>query len=487
MRSCSFALILFVLVFFTLAQAGFPLKYKGPDKGLVYRQQNRSLIQWEKINHKKWADFGVWLKKRKLRDKSPNWRVELRDRLLRENVGRVLQCAGKCFAYRDETFIRPEFNSIVKEGDNIVTGKNSYAWVFLFDGTMVRLAPHTSVSFKELNVGTDEIFLHARINSGSVFWLSRDMSPFKEREKRETDALFIPLDFQEANSIPEEERSNDLFEVLDSGFVQGLVARYRRLNKLISENNKTIVGKPTYSFIVMPNGTIFGRNLRTDIFVSPNNNSYFKNRSFNQYGGQENVEKDATGLEESPVSFFYRGFDSTGHLKILTDKWYQVDSFGRNVNVMDNREATEFLLGELITRRIPRILVARELLIQKYSMPLFKKDISKFELAGKAGLRLWGKLFSSDELKKEDMQMRFEFLKEYTRRVETSFLITSAKLKAIRQERGDIIENFEFGAWVYERAFSVYSSLKEKHGNRLSDRNILNSTQSKAWIRFNGK
>ena len=117
----------------------------------IYKGQERSLVQWRDLDPKIWLDYKAWEVERAYRDQNPQWRIELRDILLSELVGKVVSCIGTCKIYRGKVFVNASYRSKIYEGDEIQTTEDSYAWVFLMDGTLVRIAPKSSISFKEIN------------------------------------------------------------------------------------------------------------------------------------------------------------------------------------------------------------------------------------------------------------------------------------------------------------------------------------------------
>ena len=78
------------------------------------------------------------------------------DRNSHEIVGRFFQCVGRCRVDRGLNFFNPSFSTAIYEGDEVQTIGESFAWIFLLDGTMVRLSPESSINF---NVSFINIFL----------------------------------------------------------------------------------------------------------------------------------------------------------------------------------------------------------------------------------------------------------------------------------------------------------------------------------------
>src|SRR5690606_11019760 len=138
-----------------------------------------------------------------LKDLEPEWRRNLRQRGLAEDSGRSLECVGDCKLYRGDGAAQLRLRSRVIEGDELETGADSDAGLFLMDGSMVRVSPNTSVTFKAINISEKAVFHHARLNYGHALWISRQKEKFPENGLKETDALFLPLNFFGANLFPD--------------------------------------------------------------------------------------------------------------------------------------------------------------------------------------------------------------------------------------------------------------------------------------------
>ena len=369
-----------LLLFISLISAEDIVSFQESYYGHRY-----STIQWEKINTLRWLDIDHWKEELARRDKEV-----LRAVQLREMMGRILKCVGQCKSFRGLSPIKATRHTSILEGDDLETMPDSFLWVFLLDGTMVRLAPESSITFKEINIGTHEIFLYVRINYGNVLWLSRDSSLFKEIKRKETDRLFLPLSTH--------------------GYKLGLRKRYKKLNDFIKQNNKMIKHYKTWSFVVLPHGTIWGADLRTDVIVLPGKGSYVKNRTSNELGLKK---KD----NPAPAVFYLRGFGKERQVSLDFGRWYKVGRRGRKIDFLQEKENV-FSLGELITRRIPSILTAREILLKNYSSFVFDQNKGVDALAIDHGYRLWGRLFHATL--EEDLEKRVLYLRRYTR-IEESF------------------------------------------------------------------
>lgn len=402
-----------------------------PGERQFYFGQNQSLIDWEKTNTPKFLNIGKWKEELQYKEENPNWEILMKDRKLRETLGRALQCVGICRLYRGKAYNKIQFKSLLLEGDEVVTDKDSYLWLFLLDGTMVRLSPKSSISLREINVGLDAIFLHVRVNYGNILWLSRDIRNLKVDNSPDTDTLFVPLSFTEANPEVEkkEYQENDLYSLLEKSHAWEKSGKY--LNRLIDENNLYIQGKPTFSFLILPNATITGFNLSLDVKVLESGKSYIKKRDPIQLNLEE-VES-GTKLDKDAELFLRESTDTTGSI-LEPSVWYKVPEEAESFEKVDQKEVIEFWPSELLTRRITSILVARELLIRTYSTFLFEEIKDPQLFAKTYGYRLWNRI---EPIYNKDLYKRVEFLKDYTKREEKIIYTLKKKFYQSGEEKTD--------------------------------------------------
>lgn len=440
---------------------------------IYFKDQKHSLTRWEQLDPNRWLSFDEWRKKRSLKDKQPSWETILQEKRLREIMGRVVECRGDCRLYRGQGFNKTGFRSSVREGDEYITLGDSYAWIYLMDGSLVRISPDSSVTFKEFNVGKKEFFIHVRVNSGNVLFMSRNSSKLKESSVgRETDQIFLPLTFYQANPSTEEPavKESDLFELLDDSNENQL--KVQRLNKLIEENNEAVKDKKTFAFLVLPNGTITGYDLNVEMIVLLGNKSFIKQRSSKWQG----YEKEA----EAPGTFYFRGFENSQSFSLDVGTWLEVDVSGRSI--LPAPQSQRFAFGEILSKRPYSILIARELLFPRYSQ-VFHNTSDPKELAETVGYRLWGELGRES---KDDLQKRLNYLHEYTRRIETSNLLSANQFKRKIEQRGEDIERFEYSNRFYNTALNHYIRRDESSSQDYSDREVLNSTTKNLWKRMHG-
>lgn len=443
----------------------------------VFRDQKRSATKWGEVDFKTFFSLKDWKEQSDEKDLIPEWETIVRERSNREMVGRFFQCVGNCRVDRGQSFFNPSYRTAIYEGDDIQTFGDSYAWVFLFDGTMIRISPESSINFNELNIGVKENFLNARVNSGNILWLSRNEAIYDESNARETDVLFNPLALYEAQPIPDRKKYNedDLIEMVEEK--ETTLNQYKNLNRLIEENNKLTKGKPTYAFIVMPNVTVMGYNPSVEVVSLLGGKTYLKNRSATFLG-----LKKETPDEEVMVQM--RGYENKNLTKLESDKWFVVDEKGRNMEA-EEENLHWLTMGEFITKRIPSLMVARELMLQKYSEFAFREKYDPKVLAATDGYRLWGSLKSEEGSKKSDLELRLDFLKEYFRRIETTNLLVSTHFSERLKERGEALKSMEYGNYFFIKALDKYYSY-EDYTDEKETGEVLNSTTKTLWKRMHG-
>lgn len=454
----------------------FKLYRKNQGVQFNFKGVKKSLIEWDRLKPDNWLSLDHWKKSRIRKDQEPEWKLNLTERNLKELVGRFLDCIGDCRIYRGEGFSTSQYNSSVRELDEIITQADSYAWIAMMDGTLVRVSPNTSLSFKEINIGVKENFVHLRINSGNILVLNRESFLYKERNLRETDKIFLPLSYNQAN---QEEVKITLDESDLSNFITEdtkILKHYKKLNEKITSNNEFVRNKPTYTFVVMPNGTLYGKNMQAEFVVLLGGESYVKRRTY-----EEQKFVLAEDSQESPVEFFYRGFENKNRFTLEAGVWYQVAAKGREIT--PHEEPIKFQIGEYLTSNIPSLLLARELLLEKYSEFLFSENPSRKDLAENAGYRLWGKIDEPGE----DLNLRLKFLFEYTRRIETTNLVVAQQFRRKASERGELTKSMVYDQSFYRKALEDYIVSRQSEIIVDTDREVLNSTRKPFWKIINGK
>lgn len=452
------------------AENEFRLYRENQDVQFKFKGVKNNLIRWGEINTDTWNSLDHWKKSRVRKDQEPEWKLNLIERNLRELVGHFLNCIGDCRIYRGEGFSTSQYKSRVRELDEIITLPNSYAWIAMMDGTLVRLSPNTSVSFKEINIGKKENFIHIRINSGNLLVLNRESMKLKPNNLRETDKIFLPLGLNEAN--PEERKvklnEDDLSNFIDED--KTMLNHFNRLNDKIETNNDLVNEKVTHTFIVMPNGTFYGKQIQAEFVVLLGGDSFLKQRSY-----QEQNYEIPEGKSEGSSTFYFRGFENRETFTLEPGNWYRVGVKGRSIVPHDNPNM--FYIGEYLTKNIPTIYLAREIFLSEKSDFIFAEDIDRKDLAESGGYRLWGTIDKDGD----DLFMRLKFLKEYTRRIETTNLVVATQFKRRIEERGELTKSMVYDSSFYSRALQDYIVSRESEVIVDTDREVLNSTRKPFW------
>jgi hypothetical protein len=326
-----------------------------------------------------------------------------------------------------------------------------------------------------------ENFFNARLNAGNILWLSRSEHPFLESNVRETDVMFFP--YVEYESLPVAEKKpyleDDLLELISES--QSQLNHYKALNEAVLANNKITRAKPTYVFLVTPNATIMGVSPSVEVVTLIGGKTFFKKRS------SATLELDVK--EEIPNDLFLqlRGFDNKNLMTIQEDLWITVDERGRNY--AQSEDVNWLNMGEFITKRIPSIMLGREIFLKRYSEFAFREKYDPIALAKNDGYRMWGKMGAAEGEPKEDLELRLEFLKEYFRRVETSNLLSSSKFRERFEKRGEKNVTMEYGRYFFITALNKYYRFGESQNKNSNDKEtgeVLNSTTKLLWKKMHG-
>jgi hypothetical protein len=459
------------------------------DRSYLFKHESRNQIEWDKLDPGQWLSFPLWNKRRLELQKTPLWRLKLRAKKHREIVGYLLSCIGRCTNYQGEgeTFYHIGHRSRLWERDEVVTGENSYAWIFLLDGTMVRMGPKSSISLVELNIGRQENFIYARVNRGVVLWLSRETTQVDQPLIRESDSLFLPLPLLEANTftwdikqLQQSFRSDislkwlpDDLQILEQG-------KRNRLNKMIVGNNQIFGGKRTRTLLALPNGTLVGNLLRTEMVVLEMGDSYIKNRTVTWLNRKSKL------ASASPVLnlFGSDGSDDQKKFNLTDGQWYRLSARGERIAPLDNIDPMITMLArmELVTSRFPSVLLAREIWLQRRSAHLFSK-ISAKELAINFGYQLWeSKNITANGL---DIGKRERFLtKDLALTAQRRYKLWDRLLQEIELEGNKEKVVATFGPEYYLRAFKHYTANHTPFFLPRDGAAGSNSFRSKFWLRY---
>lgn len=432
-----------------------------PNKG-----QKFSIIPWSTLDPTDWLSINTWLMERDLKDKNPDWKLRLRDAEHQELAGKVLQCKGICSVYRGGNKADVQHLSRILEGDEITTEKDSVAWIYFMDGSLMRLSPESSLSINEFNVAKNENLILLRLNQGHLYWHPRSKEELAVDLAPETDAYSLPLMIREANlpyfermifaAQKDEEHLSEMMD-LDEKAVKNQVAE---LNKRKLENNPHM-GRPTKVMVVAPNATVVSSGASFDYVYLPGAKSFFKKRTFQL--GEE-------------FSLHLRGYSATNVNTISETEWYEVEANGRSFSQMLEIPG-HLQVTELLTKRIKTIELAREIWVQEFSVPLAKAIATPELLARDFGYRLWA----------EDLAKRLSFLVEYTRRIETTNLRSLENLLTKVEASGENVRK-DLSEDHYRASLNHYLlGLKSRYDSKQMRVREMSDLQYYVWILRNGK
>lgn len=433
---------------------------KDPLKGQKY-----SLIPWSTLEPEEWLGINQWLIERSVKDKSADWQMRLRDQMHHELIGKVLKCFGICKIYRGTNAANGQYLSRVLEGDEIVTEKDSSAWVYLMDGTLLRISSGSSVSLLEVNLGKKEVFFLLRLNQGHIYVHPRSKMKLALDEAPETDAASLPLMIREANqesferAIYQKQKDKDQLLELVTMDDQAIKNQFDKINEMRESSGE--ITQKTKLMVVAPNATLISCGISFDFLFVPGGKSYFKPRSDN---------------DNQELSLYLRGYSNVDVQKITSKSWYEVSQDGRNFISLDSPSG-DLQVTELITKRIKSLELAREIWFKNFSLPVFESISNLKKLAVDHGYNLWG----------EESTKRVEFLLEYTRRIETTHLRSIDNLLERLEVNGDKA-NREISNSHYQASLNYYlKGLKKRYTDKEMQIRETNDLQYYVWILRNGK
>lgn len=425
--------------------------------------QNHSTISWKNLDPDKWLDFEIWKNERAIKDQVPDWQLRIRQFNQSEHVGKVLQCKGICENYRSNNVSPSVYQSRIDEGDEFHTSKNSGAWIYLLDGSLVRIGPESSVTFQEINISQNEILIYVRLNQGHIYWHPRSNLKKPEASLPETDIFSLPLILKEAN---QEYFERKLFQTQnDSQHLSEVV----NLNKLaielqikeledLRERNNSIIIPSTKVIVVSPQVSIVSKKASFDFIHLPGHKTYLKRRAINE--GDE-------------FQIALRGYTNTDLIEINELAWYSMDKSGRSYEKVEEVPA-ELQLIELLSSRIKTIELAREYWFEKYTSNLLNLVANNEEkkIASDFGYVLW----------KEDYAKRIDFLLEYSRRMETTYLRALENLAIKLENKGEVI-GMPLDHRFHEAALNEYLVyLKKRYSVQFTQVREMSDLQYYIWV-----
>jgi hypothetical protein len=191
------------------------------------------------------------------------------------------------------------------------------------------------------------------------------------------------------------------------------------LNQYI-EQNSNLAFKNNELFLVTGNATLNVVNSVLDVFYEMGNTTWFRDRDISETTNTvSEYEKDLlVGL---------RGYNNSKVQRFNEFSWHQVSVDGREVEEVDLSGNQHVLFIDFVTRRIPSYLVAREIMVKKYSQFVLDNELTPEIFAEFEGMRLWNSKDPEVGVV-DDLEKRKTFLWEFTRRNETTNLRSLFKL-----------------------------------------------------------
>lgn len=386
----------------------------------IYKQGvDRDLTDWDNLDVDKWVDIKTWMEERKIKDDNPRWRAIVRNSLTKEIMARVIKCIGVCTYFHGLSTTQASYQTIIREGDEFITEKDSYAWIAMMDGSLVRVSPKTSITFTEVNISKEKIFYLVRLNNGHLNWQTRLKGEFLAQDKPETDMSFFPLMLKDANRefyAIQEYRSKTEEEKLQFSIEKnpGHVSQYKALNeKINSKQREQTFKKDIELFIYSPNASFILKNSHISLFYAVNGKSFYNiSKDIINFQNTDNRAQEATGL--------MRGFENTKSYSVEWDKWTQVSRDGQAISSLEKTNQLETM--DSFSMRIPTVHLAREAFVEKYSLDLLDPTVAVDKISSQYSYRVW------DFVEKDELKRRLSYVTEYIRRVETRNLINLEKL-----------------------------------------------------------
>ncbi|MBL7666142.1 MAG: hypothetical protein JNM93_13485 [Bacteriovoracaceae bacterium] len=390
---------------------------EAPENGEIrFKDSSKSLIDFEKSDPDDLLNIDNWLNEQKIFTSKADRRRYFQERNIQELMGKVIRCVGECQLYRGKKYAKAQFLSQIYEGDLLKTNKGGYALVMLIDGSMVRVAEHTSLSFNEVNLSEEDFFFYIRLNEGHIHWQVRLENKIKSDFLADTDSLFQPIMLPEANReyyelmlYSSKSQEEKMLYFLDN--TAQYTAQLNKLNQLIESNNPLRqTRKNTSLFLVAPNFTLSMKNPIFEAIYVVAGSGYIRTDAYNdQFEGEVNLN--------SKYQLSLRGYEVFESAEISGKQWHIVDEFGKSYQ--SNFESKDLNLFSLLTKRTPSTWLSRELMFKDFQA--LYQPLERKKLAEEHGYSLW---------LQKDIERRILFLNEYTRRTETSNLVSLKKLMA---------------------------------------------------------
>lgn len=401
-----------------------------------YGEQEEFLSEWNQLGNEDWFDLKLWKETEVSKRLNPNWRENTYLLAHKQIIGRILYCEGECKSYRGGGFAFLKKDSLVREGDDLLTSEKSFLWIQLVDGSILQFFPMASMSFREFNFTKEKFFFFLRLNYGPIFYLNRNQNLWPESNLMPTDQMIAWPQGRFSKWLGEYEKKFRLEQILKTS--KESLKKVSIINDLIKKNKNWMVHRPTQTLFVTPHGHILGEEMKIMVFSDPSAETTFKF-----------IEWPLGTKSEVDAKFYYRGYLSHDVSRLRENIYYQTADNGRSLEEKAVLHK-EFWPMEFLLRRPYALLYLRELGLRKYSRDFFTKDPSEVLLREQKQVHLW----------KENMQrLHLKYLLEYTRRIETSQM-SIAKNYFSHLEEEDL-KKFRWSKSTYHDLWLRYLKLLE--------------------------
>jgi hypothetical protein len=364
----------------------------------IFKNQAKSLIDWDNINTQQWLDLDSWITQRNAKSANPNWKVEKRVKEHKEVMGKVLQCLGECKVHGRFGATKGRFKTRIYEGDELETFDKSSAWIVLVDGSLIRLAAFSSISFYEINFTKKESFISYRLNRGHLFSSSRKEHDEYETNMLQTDTAFFPLHYIEANQ--------EFY----------MRKEYKKLNP---------EEKLKYALELNPGSSSLQIALNKSFKAHPQKKqtthlAITANSSFIILDGQYHLfhETKAKSLlhadRAKQIDVSLRGYSNNTLVNASAKKYYEVNKEGTQISENEKLKS-KFKKIKYLVSRIPSLYMAREIELKDKMAILMNEDI-KLSLD-----------FNYYRWEEDHLDKHIDSLIDYSRRIETTNLSVVGK------------------------------------------------------------
>jgi hypothetical protein len=387
------------------------------DSRIRFKGEKNSAIDWTGKQGEELLDYKKWKAKTLGQEKDENYTVLSRAKENREVMARVISCIGTCMAQREAKDYRLQQKSRLLEGDEVFTEKDSYLWLALSSGEVLRLAPETSLFLREVNFIDSEIFYFLRVNQGFLKLAARQAQTASKQKETFTDPLALPL-------YPEQSNPKVLPQVkeLDMTYAQAYF-------DLVKTNNIWREKIKSHFLVSLPNVVLKIEDSSFDIFTSALSKTYVK------------LSKEGAA---SKAKFFL--LDEAKEEEVLFDTWLEISFDGKVLGPL--KEFRQAIYdGEIFFKNIIPLRFSSEMLMRIYLAPAYEQKLNGKTIALEHGLFRWDLLLNKESYEKRKIDLfKWALFLEKGNRDKSILSLT---------EKGKTIERQTLKDDVHERALKL--------------------------------